>query len=230
MRNHRNAARRKMDNDVGRTSRWAKELRRRPASGRGSLWKKKNLEKEKEIKHTQIHWNVRACDLATVRSSKRPNVALSIIACDQCGVNRIFEQKIAEKKDKFKINKKLISREGERERENEEWMKWLDEEILAILIDEENRLTFRSHFFFFIQSDENVLVEKKTRKIILEEGSSAVRRFSFVNRDVAGATSASSRLSRERRDWRIKIAQKFCHSLSACLVKRNVFSNFLIFI
>lgn len=33
---HRNAARREMDNDVGRTSRWAKELRRRPASGRGS--------------------------------------------------------------------------------------------------------------------------------------------------------------------------------------------------
>ncbi|KAG7200291.1 hypothetical protein KM043_017757 [Ampulex compressa] len=33
----RNAARRDMDNDVGRTSRWAKELRRRPASGRGFL-------------------------------------------------------------------------------------------------------------------------------------------------------------------------------------------------
>lgn len=31
----RNAARRNMDNDVGRASRWAKELRRRPASARG---------------------------------------------------------------------------------------------------------------------------------------------------------------------------------------------------
>lgn len=66
--------------------------------------------------------------------------------------------------------------------------------------------------------------EKRTRKIVLEEGSSAVRRFSFVNRD--GAISASSRLSRERKNWRIKIAQKLCHSLSVCVMRRNAFSNF----
>lgn len=48
--------------------------------------------------------------------------------------------------------------------------------------------------------------EKRRKKIVLEEGSSAVRRFSFVNRDAAGAASASSRLSREPRDRRVKIA------------------------
>lgn len=82
---------------------------------------------------------------------------------------------------------------------------------------------------FFIRSDENVFMsEKRTRKIVLEEGSSAVRRFSFVNRD--GAISASSRLSRERKNWRIKIAQKLCHSLSVYIMRRNAFSNFNLFI
>lgn len=38
----RNAARRNMDNDVGRASRWAKELRRRPASARGCLKSRRN--------------------------------------------------------------------------------------------------------------------------------------------------------------------------------------------
>lgn len=45
----------KMDNDVGRTSRWAKELRRRPASGRGSPWKK-----YRKRKRNQAHTNILA--------------------------------------------------------------------------------------------------------------------------------------------------------------------------
>jgi len=39
--------------------------------------REKNIENEKEIKHIQIYWHIRAYDLATVRS-KRPDVALPI--------------------------------------------------------------------------------------------------------------------------------------------------------
>jgi hypothetical protein len=51
-----------MDNDVGRTSRWAKELRRRPASGRGSPWisvdEKIKESKKKKKRNRKLHANI----------------------------------------------------------------------------------------------------------------------------------------------------------------------------